>query len=688
KAIAIEANWQLDANSFDETTWQIEVVADSLLLDYFRSYLVLRNIQLQQGIMGAKIYSEGRGKNIVSIETTFQGEGWSLSHLPRSDFIHVDRIAGQFQWQQQAEQWQLKSQQLDVIIQGQQADITELEIRQYGQQIALSAKSFDLAVISMLKPLVASWLEQPEQYSISGLMQDLEISYDTASGVQQAKGQANDIVIRDDEHGVLMSNLSGEWSYTPSYSLFQFDSQDITIRPDENWQQAMHFEQVTGELIIQSVSDQVISIQTNELVISNPDMMVAVDGYSDYDLAVENILHNEIAIKVNYFDVTKWQDYIPSHFLDPDFSAWSENAFHAGQITHGQLVLEGEWSGFPYDRPETRQQGQFAWSAKVTDAELNYDENWPRLEKFTGTIAGHGQTLTIISESGEIAGYEVAQAQIDITPLWTEGTLLRLTGVLNGDSDNGLSFLAKSPLKQRFGSFVSYAKAKGDSHIQLALTIPLTEPEAAQVSGQIALENNTLDLLLNPTLRIGNINGAIQFGNDGVSSPLLEGQWQTTPVKVAVASLGNATQIKVESLLSDALLLPYWPKEWPVFMSGQTEAELIITLQERQLGVFDLSMALHSSLAGMSIDLPAPIAKKAEQLKPLQLHYLPRSGGHIEYQIQYDKEYMTVTRDSDSGTAITLDMTVLDAVEWQHWVAKTDQRQTSEENATTIALKA
>ncbi|HAQ50796.1 MAG TPA: hypothetical protein DCR13_04510, partial [Gammaproteobacteria bacterium] len=319
KAIAIEASWQLDANSFDETTWQIEVVADSLLLDYFRSYLVLRNIQLQQGVMGAKIYSEGRGKNIVSIETTFQGEGWSLSHLPRSDFIHVDRIAGQFQWQQQAEQWQLKSQQLDVIIQGQQADITELEIRQYGQQIALSAKSFDLAVISMLKPLVASWLEQPEQYSISGLMQDLEISYDTASGVQQAKGQANDIVIRDDEHGVLMSNLSGEWSYSPSYSLFQFDSQDITIRPDENWQQAMHFEQVTGELIIQSVSDQVISIQTNELVISNPDMMVAVDGYSDYDLAVENILHNEIAIKVNYFDVTKWQDYIPSHFLDPDF---------------------------------------------------------------------------------------------------------------------------------------------------------------------------------------------------------------------------------------------------------------------------------------------------------------------------------------------------------------------------------
>ena len=33
-------------------------------------------------------------------------------------------------------------------------------------------------------------------------------------------------------------------------------------------------------------------------------------------------------------------------------------------------------------------------------------------------------------------------------------------------------------------------------------------------------------------------------------------------------------------------------------------------------------------------------------------------------------------------------MTVLDVVEWQHWVAKTDQRQTSEENATTIALKA
>src|SRR5699024_4705814 len=123
---------------------------------------------------------------------------------------------------------------------------------------------------------------------------------------------------------------------------------------------------------------------------------------------------------------------------------------------------------------------------------MEYKPGWPRLTDAAGTIKLNGDTLDIALEQGKILGVGIDGATIRVDNV--REPVLFLDGKLSaGPAAQMLSFLVKSPLRERFGELVKVLDVKGKAGLDLKLRLPLKDGLGdIKVDGVIHADNNTI----------------------------------------------------------------------------------------------------------------------------------------------------------------------------------------------------
>ncbi|OUR87117.1 TIGR02099 family protein, partial [Methylophaga sp. 42_8_T64] len=426
-----------------------------------------------------------------------------------------------------------------------------------------------------------------------------------------------------------VSGLSATVDWRDGVATVDLDSHQLTLYPEKWLKDAVFFDSVSGQLRWQQ--DLNWQVELSALQLWNDDFTLQLDGHLKHDNGVTD---SDITVKLDQVEISRWQHYVPQSILDEDFKEWANPAFVAGKVVDGDIRLTGNIAEFPFDaKPE---QGQFEMKLNVEGVQLHYAPDWPDLVDLTGTITGKNNLLNIQSKHGHIAGFNFAEVNTKINRYLKGKPILTTNGLLTGTTQQALGFLQNSPLKQRFSKVAEVITAEGDSDITLALMVPLADTDNAEASGHVSFKHSQLINPEFPQLKLSEIEGALQFNNNGVSAQGITAILLDQAVSINVVPEKTETVIDITGEFATINLNNMWKNSLPDYISGQAAYQARLSVYEKTLGEFEIDVAVESDLKGINVDMPLPLGKNQDQILPFSVA-IKHHGDELSYAAKYGK---------------------------------------------------
>jgi uncharacterized protein (TIGR02099 family) len=303
--------------------------------------------------------------------------------------------------------------------------------------------------------------------------------------------------------------------------------------------------------------------------------------------------------------------YFPRALLAPSALAWLNRAFVAGHLSHADVVLQGPVRHFPF-RDGT---GVFLARAHIDGMTLDYREGWPRAEDVGLLAEFHNEGLTVQLQRAHIGNLSVESGDARFVDFKTAE--LQLHAAVNGDAADALGYLRATPLDAKAENAFSAVEAKGPMQANVDLFLPFKEFERRRILVHAHLHGVSLNRS-GSTLTASDLNGdadldGVQVSRADVRGKALGGSFQMQagaphnrpPTRTMLIFNGTFSGEALHSALSLPANIP---------ISGTTDWHAVLRMApepERER-----SLRINSSLSGLELNLPEPLAKPAGQPLP------------------------------------------------------------------------
>ncbi|WP_274600765.1 YhdP family phospholipid transporter, partial [Ectothiorhodospira mobilis] len=347
-------------------------------------------------------------------------------------------------------------------------------------------------------------------------------------------------------------------------------------------------------------------LETRRLVLHNADL--ALDARGRVVLGARPEL--DLAVDFRDGDVRAVPAYLPRG-LPPELRRWLQRALEAGRIRSGGMVFRGAPGDFPFRAGE----GVFRLAAELEAVRLAYRRDWPAIEDLTARLTFHGPSMEVEVRDGRMAGLRIQQARGEIPDLGRPR--LQVRGKARGGLGAYLGLVRASPLAARAGDRLAPVRAgAGEGRLDLDLDIPLQGEGRTRVAGRLALTGGRF-VHGGRGWTLEAVDGSVAFTRETLVARGITARLQGIPLTVdlrrdpgagltleargaqAVASLPASLPEALRQRLRGTLA-------WQARLHAPVDAE---TMQ----------LELHSDLAGLVSDLPAPLDKPGGLARPLQV---------------------------------------------------------------------
>ncbi len=310
-----------------------------------------------------------------------------------------------------------------------------------------------------------------------------------------------------------------------------------------------------------------------------------------------------------------------------------------GVLQNTRFSLQGEMKNFPFlnaDSGELRVQGS------LVDGRFQFP-SFPALDQSSARFDLNGATLHLsdvktsiadLPTTGTVHIADLRKMVVDINAQ-TKGSLARWFAFINNTS--WLKALSKNKLASSQGT--------GDLELKLNLKMPVHAIAQTTVAGSAHLFDNNFQQSAEAPL-LTHLNGRVSF--DTASKPsfqlhnlrgeLLGGAVQVTGDSRRVTGVGRVT----------AEAIAEWRRVALVAIKGSFPFQFSVDLESAVAATFE------SSLVGLQLDLPAPLAKPAASAWPLRLAYNQTSFGQDRSALTWtDVLAAELIRDTSAASGTT-----------------------------------
>ena len=300
--------------------------------------------------------------------------------------------------------------------------------------------------------------------------------------------------------------------------------------------------------------------------------------------------------------------YIP--FIPASLRDYLRLALVSGQSRDLQLRLKGDPAHFPFDDPK---QGRFEVKAKITDGELRYADDWPRISAIAGDLLIEGRRLSVRAQHGSLLAARLSNVRALIPDLLAKDPQLTVEGQADGSVANFLRFVEMSPVTRYIDGATRDLRASGNARLSLKLDLPLEKLDSTRVAGNVLLQN--AQLTFDPELPpLAQMNGRVDFSEGGVAMRGVTAQFMGGPVSLEAQTSDGGIAINAQGTAAVAALRRVVDFAALDHVSGAAPWRGVINARR---GVLDL--IIESPLQGVAIDLPPPFAKTAAEAMPLRV---------------------------------------------------------------------
>lgn len=369
------------------------------------------------------------------------------------------------------------------------------------------------------------------------------------------------------------------WQYLRAHAqlLWAFDSQGFTLR-SPYLQVTGEEGEIAGDFLIRLLSDP------------------AEEDYMDLRVGLRD------------GDARFTAKYLPS--LVPTFSDglehWLTTAIQAGHVNQGYFQYQGSLNKGA--APEAR---SISLYFDVREAELAYQPGWPALTQASGEVLIEDSGVRIRIDKGNILNSAVTAAYAEIEHHSGQVPVLQLQADIHSSVVDGLHILQQTPLAKTADNFVGW-HGEGVLPMTLALAVPLQTAARADINVQLHAHDVVLNMpSLNLELR--DLRGDFVFNNQqGLSAKTVSGEFLGQHFAGSIEAQGRQgklrTHIDVQGLMPIATLTRWAEIKQALPVSGTLPYRLRLLLEGD-----DSQLRIDSSLLGVTVDLPAPFGKSAEQ---------------------------------------------------------------------------
>lgn len=301
---------------------------------------------------------------------------------------------------------------------------------------------------------------------------------------------------------------------------------------------------------------------------------------------------------------------------------WLERALVGGELVTGRAWLRGPAGPLPFPGHS----GHFEAVADVEGAGLAFHPDWPALEGISASVLFENGRMQIDADHLHIGGLAVSDASARIDNL--RRPILQARGRGQDSGAQLLRFLAQTPVQAAIGRHLEGRTLQGRPQVALQLQLPLKrELGQAVVDGRIRLDGQSYHDQVQ-RLVLDDLHGELVFDRHGLATEglalRLGGEPAQLDLRIAGAT-GNpdlALEARLEGRLSTAALLAGQDWAAPLALRSPGRADFRIDLQVpagagSQNGAPG-QLQVRSDLRGITLQLPPPLHKPADEALPLR----------------------------------------------------------------------
>lgn len=314
----------------------------------------------------------------------------------------------------------------------------------------------------------------------------------------------------------------------------------------------------------------------------------------------------------------------PEHLHD-----WLASALQGGTLHDATFRLRGDLAGFPFRANNLieRARGEFNVAGRIADGRLEYAPGhrhpdgtplWPLAEHIDGRIEFDRARMEIHGNSLRSMGVALSNVKAVIPDLGAhEKMMLEIDGAANGPLQDFLRYVAASPVLGWIGHFTEDTQASGNARLGLKLRMPLAHLPDTKVQGSLQLLGNDVSLFpelppLNAAL------GRIDFFDHGVNLNGVGASFLGGPLALSGGTQRDGSiAIRLGGTLSAEGMRRTAPmpalQRLAARLSGSTAYSGVVAVREGRRTV-----TLESNLAGLGMELPAPLNKPQPNALPLR----------------------------------------------------------------------
>jgi len=436
---------------------------------------------------------------------------------------------------------------------------------------------------------------------------------------------------------------------------------------------------------------EALSVKFKDAQLSNPDGAAEASGSwssAKGDQPWPGVL--DLKGKIVRIEARQLHRYLPTA-IDASVRDYLRNALLRGQGLQAAVRIKGDLSHFPFRQP---QQGEFSIQGQLKDVGFAYVPppvpnasaargapaplEWPALSVASGDLVLDRTSFQIKNAKARMPSapnlaWQNIQAQIA-----DMGAAPQLELSADGRAPLGewLQAVTRSPLGAMTGQVFDSAQGSGLADLRLTFTLPLAAPERVRVQGRMVLPGNDLQWS-SWTPAMSRLRATVQFTETSLSVTDAQARvWggdtrldlrynSRTAVDESPLSLQVQGAITAEGMRA-ARDLPGLARLAP-FLRGRSNFNFNLGLRQGQP-----EWQLTSSLQGLEIALPAPLAKSADATWPLRVEQrVARDGRRDSLQaslgsamnLRYDRDTSAATPRVLRG-AIALGLGASDPLPW------------------------
>lgn len=607
---------------------------------------------VSSGILEIKLWGEMQAGRL----THLSGDAKAYKILAKAPFVRgtVDfgMLGGLFDYQANDREQILAVERLQVIRSNEVWPVGRVSLHKRisedggPDEVELLADRFRLQDITQLllktKLLPRSQYKRLQQMQPQGEVRQLNLRVKTKNNEVAApfflQAELQQLATRPSGRLPGLSGVNGTvWANT-AQGLLNIQSGAAKVEAPKLFRAPVKLQQLSGVLHWykqpkgwQFLADNIHAANQDLKTVSSLQLDVPTTGSSPY---------LDLQVAFSEGNASRASPYYPVHIMSDPLVKWLDQAIVGGHVIQGGVVFNGRLGDYPFKQ----RQGQFLADFTGKDLELAYYPDWPHLKKASASVKFSSKGMAIDVTSARLINSKVSNTSINIANFALPE--LKIAGVLNGSVNDVARFLVESPLASNAAKFVKQQRIEGVASTRLKIHIPLSKKMREQVpmglQGELKISDGAL-YLLDEKLDITGLNGVVQFTEAGESAREIQGfilgepaVFNMTTERIDADAVINVT---ATAHLDTAKLLESFGGKAGKRVKGMSDWQGLLSLphgksSQQRAPVITFS----SSLQGVTLDLPGPLYKEANEKRELLIrmqHVDPHDGIFLNYGDQF-----------------------------------------------------